>query len=73
MSVDSIVVHVRDLSRALDFYTTHLEGEVTDRDGDHAVLDFVTASVELRVLQDGRPAHGTTMTPCAAFGTSASK
>lgn len=57
MSIENVVIHVSDLAASVDFYRRHLRGEVLSSDADRAILDFVTATIELRLLPSGRPSH----------------
>ncbi len=54
MSITSVVLHVADLERSVDFYRRHLRAEVTAHDTEHALLDLVTATLDLRLLVGGR-------------------
>lgn len=57
MPISSVVLDVADVARSVDFYVTHLQarpvGEVSP---EHAVLDLVTATVELVGVGPGAPA-----------------
>lgn len=56
MAIESILINVTDISRAVDFYTRFLRAEVVgDPTPDHAVLDVVTATIDLRRI-DGAQA-----------------
>ncbi|SDY64777.1 VOC family protein [Herbiconiux ginsengi] len=55
MPITAVVVHVADVQRAIDFYQHHLRAEVIERNDSGAVLDLVTANLELRHLPQGRP------------------
>lgn len=55
MPITSVVLHVADLERSVNFYRHHLHAEVTERQDSYAILDLVTALVDLRHLPGGRP------------------
>lgn len=55
MAITSVVLHVADVQRSVDFYRRHLHAEVIEQVRDRAVLDFVTAPLELRHLPSGQP------------------
>lgn len=55
MTVRNVVLHVADLGLSLEFYRKHLSAELVVSDSAHAVLDFVTATIELRHLAEGVP------------------
>src|SRR5665647_1521645 len=56
MAIESILINVTDISRAVDFYTRFSRAEVVgDPTPDHAVLDVVTATIDLRRI-DGAQA-----------------
>lgn len=54
MSIKNVVISTSDLQRSIDFYTVLLEAKlVTAPTVDHAVLDLVTATLELRRTENG--------------------
>jgi catechol 2,3-dioxygenase-like lactoylglutathione lyase family enzyme len=55
MPISNLVINTRDLAGSLNFYTTHLDTKPVGepREG-RAVLDLVTATVELRATADGQ-------------------
>lgn len=56
MAIRSILINVADVSRSVDFYTHFLAAEVVgDTTSDHAVLDVVSATVELRRIDEAQP------------------
>ena len=54
MPISSVIVHVRELDRSVAFYKEFLRGQLIDRTEERALLDFVTATIELRLLRGGR-------------------
>ena len=48
MPVTNVIINATDLSRSVDFWTTHLDARVVEADETRVVLDVVTATVELR-------------------------
>ena len=56
MTIKSILINVADVSRSVDFYTRFLGAEVVgDTTSDHAVLDVVSATVELKRIDEAQP------------------
>ena len=56
MAIESILINVTDISRSVDFYRRFLRAEVVgDPTPDNAVLDVVTATIDLRRI-DGAQA-----------------
>lgn len=55
MPITSVVLHVADVQRSIEFYERHLGAVVIEHADGHASLDLVTAVVELRHLPRGRP------------------
>ena len=56
MAIHNIVLNVSDVSRSADFYVRLLGGEhVADMTRESAVLDFITATVELRRVEPAVP------------------
>jgi catechol 2,3-dioxygenase-like lactoylglutathione lyase family enzyme len=53
MPISNVILHVRDLQRSVSFYEGFLSGQLVDRTGERAILDFVTATIELRSLAGG--------------------
>lgn len=55
MPIKNVVLNCTDAVRSVEFYTRFLELEVVgEPTADHAVLDAVTATVELRAVDNGR-------------------
>lgn len=48
MSIESIIVNVRDVSISRAFYEKHLAAHVLEEDAEHALLDLVTATIRLQ-------------------------
>ncbi|MFC7374662.1 MULTISPECIES: VOC family protein [unclassified Brachybacterium] len=48
MSIESIIVNVRDVTTSRTFYEKHLQAEVLEESTDHALLDVVTATIRLQ-------------------------
>lgn len=48
MSIESIYLNVRDVAVSRAFYTKYLEAQVLEEDGEHALLDLVTATIRLQ-------------------------
>lgn len=58
MPITTVVLNVTDVARSVDFYTTFLDAEVVgEPTAEHAVLDLVTATLELRAIRG--PAQST--------------
>jgi catechol 2,3-dioxygenase-like lactoylglutathione lyase family enzyme len=56
MAITNLVLHVADVARSVDFYTGLLGATVTgERTSQRAVLDLVTATIEVRLLAGGAP------------------
>ena len=56
MAIRSILINVADISRSVDFYTRFLGAEVVgDTTSDHAVLDVLSATVELSRIDEAQP------------------
>lgn len=56
MAIKNILINVTDVARSVDFYTRFLAAQVVgDTTSDHAVLDVVTATLELRRIDGARP------------------
>jgi catechol 2,3-dioxygenase-like lactoylglutathione lyase family enzyme len=56
MAIRNVVINVSDVAHSADFYTRVFGGEqVGEVTRGHAVLDFVTATVELRQVDDAVP------------------
>jgi catechol 2,3-dioxygenase-like lactoylglutathione lyase family enzyme len=56
MAIDNVIVHVADVGRSVDFYSGLLGGVPQGGPTEHAaVLDFLTATIELRRLDGGVP------------------
>lgn len=55
MSITGVLLNVTDIGRSVDFYRNHLGARLVDRpSGSRALLDVVTATIELnRVGEDG--------------------
>jgi len=54
MPISNVILNSTDVSRSVDFYTRFLEAEVVgDVTASHAVLDLVTATLELRAVAAG--------------------
>lgn len=53
MTIRSVIIHVADLERSIDFYTRFLDLEVTSRSSGEAELDAVTATIRLVVIERG--------------------
>lgn len=54
MSISNVIVQVADLGASTEFYRRHLDGQIVYGDPEHTLLDFVTATLELRRLEGGR-------------------
>lgn len=56
MAIRNILIHVEDVARSVEFYCRHLGAVVVgDPDDERALLDVVTATLEIRRLERGRP------------------
>ncbi|KQQ22044.1 hypothetical protein ASF48_02105 [Rathayibacter sp. Leaf299] len=55
MAIRSVLLHVTDVSRSVDFYTRFLGVEVVEQSEDSAVLDAVTAVIRLARLESAEP------------------
>lgn len=55
MSIESITINVRDVEVSRSFYQKYLLAKVLEEDGEHALLDLVTATIRLQVV-DGSAA-----------------
>jgi catechol 2,3-dioxygenase-like lactoylglutathione lyase family enzyme len=54
MPIQNVILHSTDVARSVAFYTSHLEAElVGEATADRAVLDLVTATLELRSVAGG--------------------
>ena len=56
MPVENILLNVADIERSVEFYTAHLHAKPTEVTADRAVLDVVTATLELVRVGPGAPA-----------------
>jgi catechol 2,3-dioxygenase-like lactoylglutathione lyase family enzyme len=54
MPIKNVVVNCTDVQRSVEYYTKFLELEVVDSGPERAVLDAVTATIELRAVGNGR-------------------
>ena len=51
MPIQNVIINSTDVARSVDFYTTFLDAElVGEATAEHAVLDLVTATLELRAV-----------------------
>lgn len=55
MAIRSVLIHVTDIRRSVEFYTRFLGLEPVEVDSDGAVLDAVTATVRLALLEAPEP------------------
>lgn len=53
MAIRSVILHVSDIARSVDFYTRHLGTETVEAGDDEAVLDAVTARIRLVRIDAG--------------------
>ncbi len=75
MPIQNVIVNCTDVPRSVDFYTRLLQAEVVgEPTADRALLDFVTATVELRRVDGRGREHLDRPTTCSwAQRTSASR
>jgi catechol 2,3-dioxygenase-like lactoylglutathione lyase family enzyme len=55
MTIRTVFIQAHDVARSADFYANHLGGVVVSQTAERAVLDFVTASLDIRHLASGVP------------------
>jgi catechol 2,3-dioxygenase-like lactoylglutathione lyase family enzyme len=54
MPITNVIINATDIARSVDFYTKFLDAQVVgEATADRAVLDFLTATIELRAVGSG--------------------